>query len=167
MSNFWQAQIMTSSAILELTHQVIHPDVLTIHPTGNLIHVILEPPPDEFGGIIIPDYIQSMEKMGVGYIIAAGPRAGHSDYAGSLSGAVGVIGDCKGDKTLIGFNTALLGLHVIFGSHTGMPLRVSLLDREFRAAVLVMSAKDIRGVDTNPIPLTTRVQESMKGGDSQ
>lgn len=161
MSDFWQAQIMTAPDIQKLTEQEIHPDILTVHPTGNLIHVLLEPPPEEFGLIKIPDYIQSMEKMGVGYIIAAGPRAGHSDYAGALSGPIGIIAHIPDNEYDVSA-TNLLGLHVIFGSHTGMPLRVSLMDREFRAAVLVMSAKDIRGVDTNPIPLTRRVEERMK-----
>ncbi len=170
MSDFWHAQIMTGPAILELTGQEIHPDILTVHPTGNLIHVLLEPPPEEFGLIKIPDYIQSMEKMGVGYVIAAGPRAGHEDYAGVLSGSIGVIrgylpGTSNSDVDLAkALPALLLGLHVIFGSHTGMPLRVSLMDREFRAAVLVMSAKDIRGVDTNPVALTKRVEERMKSG---
>jgi len=164
MSDFWQGQIMNGPDILSLTGLEIHPDVLTIHPTGNLIHVLLEPPPEEFGGIVIPDYIQSMEKMGVGYIIAAGPLAGSHIYEGNLSGPIGVIQD---SEVATDGCEVLLGLHVIFGSHTGMPLRVSMMDREFRAAVLVMSAKDIRGVDTNPTPLTTRVQEKVKGGDSQ
>ena len=160
MSDFWRAQIMKAEEILSLTGQDVAPDVLTIHPTGNLIHVLLEPPPEEFGLIKIPDYIQSMEKMGVGYVIAAGPRAGHSDYAGVLSGAMGIIAHIK-DNEYDNSPLNILGLHVIFGSHTGMPLRVSMMDREFRAAVLVMSAKDIRGVDTNPKSLTKRVEEKM------
>ena len=155
---------MKAEDILELTGQEIHPDVLTVHPTGNLIHVLLEPPPEEFGLIKIPDYIQSMEKMGVGYVIAAGPRAGHPDYSRATSGPIGVVAELSVDIKSADTYPAdhLLGLHVIFGSHTGMPLRVSMMDREFRAAVLVMSAKDIRGVDTNPVPLTKRVGERMK-----
>ena len=144
---------MKAEDILELTGQEIDPNVLTIHPTGNLVHVLLEPPPEEFGLIKIPDTIVNNEKMGVGYIIAAGPRAGHDDYAGLLSGAIGVIAEEPED---------LLGLHVIFASHAGVPLRVSMMDREFRAPVLIFQSKDMRGVDTNPVPLTTRVTERMK-----
>jgi len=168
MSDFWRAQIMKAEEILELTGQEIAPDVLTVHPTGNLLHILLEPPPEEFGPIIIPEYIQSMEKMGVGYIIAAGPRAGHEDYASALSGPIGVIRGYLPGTSDSDVNPAealpalLLGLHVIFGSHTGMPLRVSMMDREFRAAVLVMSAKDIRGVDTNTVSLTRRVQDRLE-----
>jgi hypothetical protein len=159
MSDFWHAQIMKAHDILELTGQAVSLDVLTIHPTGNLVHVLLEPPPEEYGPIKIPDYIVSDEKMGVGYIIAAGPLAGDHIYENNLSGPIGVIQD---SEVATDRSEVLLGLHVIFGSHTGMPLRVSMMDREFRAPVLVMSAKDIRGVDTNPTPLTKRIEERMK-----
>ncbi len=167
MSNFQQAQIMKAQDILDLTGQKIDPDILTVHPTGNLIHVLLEKMPKEYGTIILPDTIGRDENMGAGYIIAAGSRAGHNDYAAPGPGAVGVIEGVEEytEENEIKWRTGpaqLLSLHVIFGSHTGMPLRVSMMDREFRSAVLVMSAKDIRGVDVNLTPLTKRVEDKVK-----
>ncbi len=160
MNNFWQAQIMTQAAIEQLTGQLVNPLVLSIHPTGNLLHILMEKPPEEYSGIIIPDTLQgSGEQMGVGWIIAAGPRAGHSDYAASTTGVVGVIAGSD-----VNAPACLLGLHVIVGSHSGMPLRVDMLDREFRSAVLVLPTRDIKGVDTNQKSLTERVVEKSKEG---
>ena len=139
---------MDQEAAETLTGQTIQSEVFSVHPTGHLIHVLLETVPEEFGLIKIPDNIRDREKMGVGYIIAAGPRAGHTDFAIPTTSAVGLITSDDPES--------LLGLHVIFGSHTGMALRLRILDREFQSAVVVMSSKDIRGVDTNPVPLSTR-----------
>jgi hypothetical protein len=144
---------MTPEDVFELTGQHVHPEIFSVHPTGNLLHVLLELPPKEYGLIKLPESEVGKEKMGVGYIIAAGPRAGHTDYAIPGPSPVGVI---------VPMSDKLLGLHVIFGSHTGMPLRVDMMDREFMSSVLVMSAKDIRGVDVNIKPLTTRVEERTK-----
>jgi len=157
--DFWKGYIMKPEAVFELTGQHVHPDIFSVHPTGNLLHVVLEKEPKEFGSIIIPDSELGKEKMGIGYVIAAGPRAGHADYAVPGPSPVGVVGEGESPE-------CLLGLHVIFGSHTGMPLRVSMLDREFRSSVLVMSAKDIRGVDTNPISLTLRAEQRMRDENS-
>lgn len=143
---------MSPAAVETLTGQQVHPEVFSIEPTGNLIHVLLEPLPKEYGHIILPD-AGTQEKMGVGYIIAVGPMAGHPMYSVPGPSPIGVIRAAPID---------LLGLHVIFGSHTGMPLRVTMLDREFRAMVLVMTTKDIRGVDINPKSLTVRAERRSK-----
>ena len=153
--DFWKGSIMTRANVLELTKQEVDEAVFSIHPTGNLIHVLAEVPPEEYGLIKIPEHLVGMEKMGIGYIIAVGPMAGSPDYAVAGPGPVGVI---TNEETSEG----LLGLHVIFGAHRGMPLRVNMLDREFRAQVYEMSPKDIVGVDENPIPLSTRVVERLK-----
>ncbi len=157
MTDFWQGQMMTADAVFELTGQHIDPNILTVHPTGNMVHVLLEEPPKEYGSIIIPEAERGREQMGVGYIIATGPKAGSLVYSEGAPAIIGVIGG-EGAET----SACLLGLHVIFGSHVGMPLRVSMLDREFKASVLVMPSKDIRGVDTNPVPLTIRVEERSR-----
>ena len=155
--DFWKGAIMSQTDVLELTGQEPDSDIFTIYPTGNLIHVLLEKPPEEIGMIKIPEYLVDLEKMGVGYIIAVGPMAGAAAYANPSPSPIGVTSSPEKDDP-----ASLLGLHVIFGSHAGMPLRVNVMDREFRAPVLVMTAKDIRGVDTNPVSLTTRVVERSK-----
>lgn len=149
----WRGWVMSPQQVKELTGQKVHPEVFSVEPTGNLIHVLLEKEPKEYGSIIIPDHIASREKMGVGYIIAVGSAAGNPMYSVPGPSAIGVVRSAPID---------LLGLHVIFGSHVGMPLRVTMLDRDFRAMVLVMSSKDIRGVDLNLEPLTDRAERRSK-----
>ena len=148
----WRGWVMSPRQVLELTKQTVHPEVFSIEPTGNLIHVLLETPPEEYGHIILPKNI-SQENMGVGYIIAVGPMAGDPRYAVPSPAPIGVVRNSPID---------LLGLHVIFSATVGMPLRVSMLDRKYMAAVLVMTAKDIRGVDLNAEPLTDRAERRSK-----
>jgi hypothetical protein len=148
----WRGYIMLREDVEELTGQTVHPEVFSIEPTGNLIHVLVEEEPEEYGSIIIPKTVYNAERMGVGYIIAVGPVAGNVAYAHN-PGSIGVVRESPPE---------LLGLHVIFAAHMGVPLRVSMLDKEFRAAVLVMSSKDIRGVDQNPDTLTGRAVERSK-----
>lgn len=149
---YYQGHIMPQADAERLTGRRIHPEIFSIEPTGNLIHVILEQEPEEYGHIILPN-IGNNENMGVGYIIAAGPVAGDPGYTTVGPGAIGVIAGHPSD---------LLGLHVIFASHVGSPLRVSMLDREFRAAVLIMSSRDIRAVDQNLESLTERAKRRAK-----
>ena len=148
--------VMPRGRAEELTGQKIPPAIFTVMPTGDLLHIVVEEPPEEFGLIKIPEHIKANERMGIGHIIAVGPRAG--DPRGAVPGPspMGIISE-TGDPT------ELLGLHVIFGSHVGMPLRVSMLDREFRAQVLVMRSRDIRGEDSNPLPL--KVRSDQEGAD--
>ena len=157
--DFWKGAIMSQAEAEKVTGQTINPEVFSVYPTGDLIHVLLEKEPEEFGGIIIPKTLLGLEQMGVGYIIAAGPMAGSPEYAKASPSPIGVTVPEGGEFK---DSSCLLGLHVMFSSHTGCPLRVSLLDREFRAPVLQMRGKDIIGVDENPVPLTTRVVERSK-----
>jgi len=148
----WRGYIMLPEDVKELTGQDIHPEVFSMEPTGHLIHVVLEKEPDEYGHIVIPKAVIDGTKMGCGYIIAAGPLAGNPQYASS-AGPVGVIRDDP---------SKLLGLHAIFAQHIGVPIRVSMLDSQYEGAVLVMSSKDIRGVDNNTEPLTDRAKRRSK-----
>ena len=143
---------MLPEDVKELTGQEVHPEVFSMEPTGNLIHVVLEKEPEEYGHIIIPKEMMDATKMGCGYIMAAGPVAGSPLYAGGM----GAIGVTREDPT------ELLGLHVIFAQHIGVPIRVSMLETQYKGAVLVMTSKDIRAVDSNPEPLTDRAVKRSK-----
>ena len=145
--------IIDRKLIETMTGQTITPEVFSVGPTGNLIHVVLEETPDEWGHIAIPEIVRSREVPGVGYIMAAGPQAGGKMYINNLSAPIGVT--CSEPAQL-------LGLHVIFGAHTGMPLHMSVLDKRFESQVVVMSSKDIRGVDSNPEPLRNRLERRSK-----
>jgi hypothetical protein len=148
----WRGFIMLPEDVKELTKQDVHPEVFSMEPTGNLIHVVLEVEPDEYGHLVIPKSITDGTRMGCGYIIAVGPVAGSPQYATS-AGAVGVLAQNPAQ---------LLGYHVLFAAHIGVPIRVSMLDTEYKGAVLVMSSKDIRGVDCDAEPLTDRAMRRSK-----
>ncbi len=156
--DFWKGAIMKPADVFELTGQTVLPEIFSVHPTGNMIFVLPEEVPENYGHITIPDHLRGLERMGIGYIIAVGPKAGSPDYATPGPSPVGVIvGDIKSGPE------DLLSLHVIFNSHRGTPLRLDIMDREFRAQVLMMSSKDILGVDENSKALSERAMERSKG----
>jgi hypothetical protein len=144
---------MLPKDVKELTKQDVHPEVFGMEPTGNLIHVVLEVEPEEYGHIVIPKTVIEGTKMGCGYIMAVGPLAGSPQYAQGGGQAIGVLAESPAQ---------LLGFHVLFAQHIGVPIRVSMLDTEYKGAVLVMSSKDIRGVDSNTEPLTDRAMRRSK-----
>ena len=139
-----------------VTGQTIHPGIFDMFPTGNLIHVVVEKNPEEYGAIKLPDTIHK-EPAGVGYVIAAGPYAGNQMYAqmGGVS-AIGVICESPSD---------LLGLHCMFGQHVGVPIRLSMLERKYNGQVFIMTSRDLMLIDTNPKSLVQRVQDDI-GKDS-
>ncbi len=146
--------ILTQEEAELLTGQSIHPDIFTIKPTGNLIFVVTEKLLNMHGKIIIPESAHK-PPAGVGYIIAAGPYAGHPNYALATGVAsIGVI--CSANEP-----SALLGLHVLFGAHTGTPLHLSIKDPKWSAQVIMMVARDIQALDTNPVALVARVQDKV------
>ena len=71
MSDFEVGCVLSSEAITALTGQVVLDDILGVHPTGNLIHVLLEEVPETYATIVIPQTQRDLERMGIGYIIAA------------------------------------------------------------------------------------------------
>ncbi len=44
--DFWKGAIMKPADVLELTGQTVLPETFSVHPTGNLIHVLLEEEPN-------------------------------------------------------------------------------------------------------------------------
>lgn len=136
--------------LIESTGQNVHPEIYSTLPTGNLIYVVPEKAPETHGLIKLP--AGTTDRPGMGYIIAAGPQAGDIVYTGNPVAPVGIIADKPQD---------LLGLHVVFGASVGMPLRMDITDREFMAAVLIMTSKDIRAVDSNPESLVSRIEKAM------
>jgi hypothetical protein len=135
-----------------LTGQSIHPEVFDILPTGNLIFVVVEQAPPKYGEIHIPDSVHK-PPAGVGYVIAAGPQAGHPMYA--ENNGVAAIGAIAPQPQ------HLLGLHVLFGAHTGVPIKLSMLEAKYEGQVLMMVARDIQAIDLNPKSLCARVQEKI------
>ena len=146
--------ILTQEEAELLTGQSIHPDIFDIIPTGNLIFVVTEELPEKYGDIIIPKNVHK-PPAGVGYIIAAGPYAGHESYArASGVASIGIIANTP---------HALLGLHILFGAHTGTPIHLTMLEKRFSGQVLMMVARDAQAIDGNSKSLVERAQDKIVG----
>lgn len=111
-----------------------HPDIFTLEPQGNRIHVILDPVPEQIGLIKLPQEYVNNERMGAGVVAAVGPEVGQAiPYPG------GPVMANPGE---------LLYAHVIFGAHVGKPLRLEFLrDHEFNSGAVVMADRDVWAVE--------------------
>jgi len=140
---------LSQAAAQSLTGQLIDPEIFDLCPTGNLLFCVVEKTPEDYGHIrMVSNY---KDPAGCGYIIACGPYAGSEPSMGGVS-AIGVVGDKPED---------LLGLHVIFGAHSGVPIRVTMTEARFNAQVVMMASRDIQGIDQNPVPLGDRIQKKI------
>ncbi len=141
----------------EITGLKIAPEIFQMVPTGNLILVVVEPQPRSYGMIEIPDSVYKAP-VGCGYIIGVGPYAGDENFAlRATVGAIGIISQLPSD---------LLGAHVLFGQHTGVPIRTNMLEKKYEiedggGQVLIMTSRDIQVIDLNPEPLVKRVQAKI------
>lgn len=139
---------LTQDSAQELTGQKIDPEIFDLQPTGNLIFCCIEQTPEDYG--LIKMVTQYKEPPGCGYIIAAGPFAGQDPQTQGVS-AIGIVGRPE----------ELLGLHVIFGAHSGVPIRVNLTEGRYNGQVFMMPSKDIQAIDLNSKPLGDRIQERI------
>ncbi len=139
---------LTQESAQTLTGQKIDPEIFDLHPTGNLLFICVEETPEDYG--LIKMVSQFKEPPGCGYIIAAGPFAGQVPQTQGIS-AIGVVGDPHD----------LLGLHVIFGAHSGVPIRVNLTENRYNGQIFMMTSKDIQAIDLNPQTLGSRVQKKI------
>jgi hypothetical protein len=123
--------------------QRINPRAFDFEPQGNRLLVIVDPVPERVGQIELPDSVKSLETMGQGWIVAAGPMAGTDvPYPG------GPI--CTPDM--------LVGRHIVFGAYAGKVLRFSLFDREYKSRIVVMTDRDVWCVDWSPDPQAAEQQ---------
>jgi hypothetical protein len=120
----------------ELTGLRLHPKILKVKPQGSRLLVLLNPPPAEYGGIVLPQQWRDTERGGSGWVISVGPLVG----AGCPHPG-GPLCDHPGD---------LLYHQVIFGAYVGKIVRVDLLDREAKSPYITMTDRDIWHVDWNP-----------------
>ena len=106
-------------------------------PQGHRIHVLVNPPPTEYGGIVLPEQWRSFEKGGSGWIFAAGPHAGRDivPYPGA---------------PLVESPSDLLYQQIIMGEWVGKPIRCDLLDRSTKSPFLCCTTRDIWAIDYNP-----------------
>lgn len=118
---------------------VLHPSVYQHHPCGNRLLVVLDPPPTEYGGILIPKAIQSNEMLGRGTVIAVGDTVGMTvPYPGGPSLATTQHGD------RVSHPAGLLYAWLVFGAYSGKTIRLDYVqDREYESGVLLLADRDI------------------------
>ena len=123
----------------ELFEQVsglpLNEKILEVRPQGSRLIVLLNPPPEEFGGIILPEQWQQTEKAGSGWVVSVGPAVGSQ---------------CAHPG---GPNCApwqLLYKQIIFGSYAGKVIRVDFYDRETKSPFVILTDRDIWAVDLTP-----------------
>jgi hypothetical protein len=113
----------------------INPKILEVRPQGSRLIAILNPPPEEYGLIAIPETIRSSERSGSGWVLSCGPLVGQQ---------------CPHPGGPIGVPWDLLYKQIIFGSTTGRIIRVDFLDRETKSPYLIFTDRDIWAIDLNP-----------------
>ena len=121
---------------LRRTGLPLNPKILQLAPQGSRILVLLNPTPKTYEGLHIPDAYRQSEKMGSGWVIAAGPYAGTTcPHPGGPM--------CQGPEDL-------LYTQILFGSHSGKIIRVEFLDRQDRAPYIILTDRDVWFADLNP-----------------
>ena len=118
-----------------LTGLMVNPAVLLLKPQGHRLLVMLNPEPEEYKGIVLPDSYKAIAQGGSGWVLAAGPLAGSGGPHPSTP-------MCHPEE--------LLYQQIIFGASVGKPVRVEFLDRRTKSAYLTMTDRDIWHVDLNP-----------------
>lgn len=113
----------------------IDPRALLLSPQGNRIHVMLNPPPTEYKGIILPDGL--VDESASGWVFSTGPMAGMT----AIPHPCGPMCESASD---------LIYQQIIFGRHTGKVIAVDFLDRATKSPYLVMTDRDVWSIDNNP-----------------
>ena len=111
----------------------IHPDAFRTIPQGDRILVVVDPVPERWGLIYIPDETVSREQMGIATVIGAGHSVGKgTPYPG------GVICDEPGD---------LLYKTIITAQYIGIPIRFDPTHgSSYHGSVFVIGGRDVLGL---------------------
>ena len=130
-----RGHIIDRDLFTQMTGLELHDKVWELEPIGARIHVAIEPNPEEFGGIVIPD--QSRQQLGThGWIMAVGPDAGmEASYPGNL---------------VVSSPRDLLGLYIYAGYAVGQPMRLGIRDDDFYAPMRILTSRDTYFIDTRP-----------------
>ena len=110
----------------------VNPKAFDIHPVGHRMLVVLDPVPETYGRIQLPEEYQAREKMGAGVIMSVGSLVGSG---------VPFPGSPMGDAW------HFLYKHIVFGMHSGNVLRLDVMDREYHSGIIVLTDRDIWAID--------------------
>lgn len=106
----------------------VHPDAFRVVPTGHRLLVVLDPVPETFKGVVLPEAYRASEQTGIGTIMGVGDAA--------FSGAAPYPGGPLLPDPL--YRT------VIMGQHTGTPIRLDFVrDASYWGAVIIMTDRDV------------------------
>lgn len=122
------------------TGRRVHPAVYTLEPQGARLVVVLDPPPERLGAIVVPDDIQQKEPMGSGIVAAVGALVGKpTGHPGAPM--------CE--------PAALLYRHIYFGMWAGKFVALPYLgldvDREISSSpVVLLTDRDVHFIEWYP-----------------
>lgn len=151
--NIVRAAMADPLKVEQVTGLKVHPAYYRIEPQGCRLLVAIEEVPEEFAGIAVPT--MGYEKMGVGYVIGAGPFAGCTLPQGPMpTGMVSIPVDGARSPR------ELLYAHVIIGKSVGMTISVSF-SREYPTEVVVIDEKDVKAIDFDSRPMKLRAEEGV------
>ena len=115
----------------------LDPRILEVRPQGSRLVVMVNPPPEEHGGLILPEKWRDMEREGSGWVVATGPDVGMARGRAHPGGP-----NCA--------PWALLYKQVIFGAYSGKILRVDFYDRNTKSPYIILNDRDIWAIDLTP-----------------
>jgi hypothetical protein len=115
----------------------IDPRILLVAPQGHRLIVMVNPPPEMYGEIILPQQWRAVEKAGSSWVVSCGPLVGAGcPHPGSP--AIENPGD-------------LLYAQVLHGEWVGKPIRHDLLEStSTKSPYLIMTDRDLWAIDFNP-----------------
>lgn len=119
----------------EISGLQLNPKVLELSPQGSRLIVLLNPPREHYGGLVLPEEYRTTEKSGSGWVVSVGPLVGTQ---------------CAHPGGPVGSPWALLYKQVIFGSYAGKVVQVEFFDTQTKSPFLMMTDRDLWGIDHTP-----------------
>ena len=130
---------LTHAEMEELTGRSVPPRIADQALQGSRLLVILDPPDEMIGKVVIPETTQALQQKAAGCIVAVGPEAGQTTLAN--------VGNILVEKP-----EYLLGLRVIFQAGAIRVVKTSVFDDDYKSDVAMISTNDIWMIDCNENP---------------
>jgi len=137
-SGIVSSYMVAKSVFDRVTGLDVNEKILRLSPQGNRITVMLNPPPETYKGLVLPEQWSRSEKSGSGWVIAVGPQVG-------CEGGIPYPGG-----PVLKHSWDLLYKQILFGEYIGKIIRVEFLDRSTKSPYVQMTDRDIWAIDWNP-----------------
>lgn len=122
----------------EVSGLKLNPKILEVRAQGHRLVVLVNPPPEEYGLIRLPDKWRNEEKGGSGWVISVGPLVGNGNTP-------------HPSGPLLSHPAALLYKQIIFGAYIGKIIRVEFFNTESKSPYVMMTDRDVWAIDRNPV----------------